>query len=112
MNILLHSDDKLSCPDHCIYDSGTACINKEDDKILHICERFSNTELAKLIGNVVNNNITGFKASNDNGETWFEWYWNDYYKAWMVDEPESLAFSTEAMLANKGNYSRCVPTYK
>lgn len=55
--------------------------------------------------------IIAFEASNDHGKTWFEWYWNGYFQAWMVDEPESLAFSTEQMLKNEFGYTRCRPIY-
>jgi hypothetical protein len=53
--------------------------------------------------------IVGFKASNDHGKTWFNWYFNDHINMWMVNEPESLAFTTENMLKNAGNYTLCVP---
>lgn len=56
--------------------------------------------------------IIGFKASNDNGKTWFEWYYNEIWKQWSVDEPDSLSFSTEEMLSNKGRYSKCEPIYE
>lgn len=55
--------------------------------------------------------LVGFIASNDDGKTWFDWYWNDAYQVWMVDEPESLGFTTEDMLANVGNYTKCEPIY-
>jgi hypothetical protein len=55
--------------------------------------------------------LLGFRASNDNGKTWFDWYWNLSAKAWMVDEPESKCFTTKEMLANKGSYTKCKPIY-
>lgn len=58
-------------------------------------------------------NITGFKSSNaKEGDNWFEWYWNPYHKAWMIDEPESLCFSTEDMIKNRGGYRRHEPIYQ
>lgn len=57
------------------------------------------------------NELKGFKASNDDGLTWFDWEWSDYRNGWVVDEPESLCFTTEEMLANKGGYTECQPIY-
>ena len=58
------------------------------------------------------NEIVGFKASNDNGVSWFYWQFNDHFFRWVVDEPESLKFTTEEMLRNAGGYSRCEPIYE
>lgn len=56
--------------------------------------------------------IVGFKASNDHGKTWFKWHWSDYAEGWIVDEPESLSFTTEQMLNNEFGYTKCEPIYK
>ncbi len=57
MNILLTSNDKQSCPDHCDYDAGRTCIYIENDKLLHICERFQDTVLGKLINKLIKTNL-------------------------------------------------------
>ncbi len=55
--------------------------------------------------------IKGFSCSNDNGQTWFYFEWSNYWGGWVVNEPESLCFSTEDLLVNKPNYTKCFPIF-
>lgn len=57
----------------------------------------------------ITNEVVGFRTSNDSGWSWFDWYWNEGLHCWMVDEPESLGFSTQQMLQNEFGYSICKP---